>query len=264
MWFWWHDYFSSKNHIVAVWVDVDYLSAEFSDRGLYLRPQNYVSLGIAAKIYDWIFSWWAKKYWWQERFPIHEIGRIDGGGGFWTGKNVFRIGGNTFHDQKKTNENTGVEKVRNRINCGIPRNSERISQPCITLDNIQQDNIRKQNNNDGCKQYFKSVSRYDIKNAFLQWFMPLSDNVHGSFRMMPPELLHMSGSGLIMYMFESLSQHLGGGFDRDEIRNTLLSPILFRDKVSVIFHVDWCVMVSLMAQKFNRLNGKETYFDSCA
>ncbi len=34
---------------------------------------------------------------------------------------------------------------------------------------------------------------------------------------MPPELLHMSGSGLIMYMFESLRLHLGGGIDWDYI-----------------------------------------------
>jgi hypothetical protein len=38
----------------------------------------------------------------------------------------------------------------------------------ITLDNIYQDNIGKQNDDDGGKQYFKSVSRYNIKNAFLQ------------------------------------------------------------------------------------------------
>jgi hypothetical protein len=58
---------------------------------------------------------------------------------------------------------------------------------------------------------------YNIKNAFLEQFIPLSDNVHGPFRMMPPELLHTSGSGLIMYMFESLCYHLGGGIDRDYI-----------------------------------------------
>jgi hypothetical protein len=29
--------------------------------GEYLRPQDYVSLGIPAIIYDWILSWWAKK-----------------------------------------------------------------------------------------------------------------------------------------------------------------------------------------------------------
>jgi hypothetical protein len=31
---------------------------------------------------------------------IHEIGRIDGGRGFQTRKNVFRIGWNTFYGQK--------------------------------------------------------------------------------------------------------------------------------------------------------------------
>ncbi len=35
--------------------------------------------------------------------------------------------------------------------------------------------------------------------------------------MMLPELLHTSGSGLIMYMFESLRLHLGGGIDWDYI-----------------------------------------------
>jgi hypothetical protein len=41
-----------------------------------------------------------KKYWWREHFPIHEIGRIDGGRGFQTRGNMLRIGGNTFYDQK--------------------------------------------------------------------------------------------------------------------------------------------------------------------
>jgi hypothetical protein len=75
----------------------------------------------------------------------------------------------------------------------------------------------KHNNNDGGVQYFKSVSMYDIKIAFLERFIPLSDNVRGPFRMMPPELLHTSGSGLRMYMFESLHYHLGGGIDLDYI-----------------------------------------------
>jgi hypothetical protein len=35
--------------------------------------------------------------------------------------------------------------------------------------------------------------------------------------MMPPELLHTSGSGLIMYIFESLRDQIGGGKDRDFI-----------------------------------------------
>ncbi len=41
-----------------------------------------------------------KKYWWWESFLIHEIRRIDGGRGFRTGGNVFRISGNTYYDQK--------------------------------------------------------------------------------------------------------------------------------------------------------------------
>jgi hypothetical protein len=36
----------------------------------------------------------------QERFPIHEIGRINGGRRFQTGRNVLQIGGNTFYDRK--------------------------------------------------------------------------------------------------------------------------------------------------------------------
>jgi hypothetical protein len=35
--------------------------------------------------------------------------------------------------------------------------------------------------------------------------------------MMPPKLLHTSGSGLIMYMFELLRHQLGAGKDRDNI-----------------------------------------------
>jgi hypothetical protein len=59
---------------------------------------------------------------------------------------------------------------------------------------------------------------YDIRNAFLEQFIPLLDNVNGLFRMMPPELLHTSGSELIMLMFESLRYHLGGGIDCDYVR----------------------------------------------
>ncbi len=46
--------------------------------------------------------------------------------------------------------------------------------------------------------------------------------------MMPPELLHTSGSGLIMYMFESLREQMRGGKDRDLIDRQhilILNPI---------------------------------------
>ena len=60
--------------------------------------------------------------------------------------------------------------------------------------------------------------------------MPLSNNVHGPFRMMPPELLHTSGSGLIMYMFKSLRLQLGGSIDQDYIdqEHVVVSNIIQR------------------------------------
>jgi hypothetical protein len=57
----------------------------------------------------------------------------------------------------------------------------------------------------------------DIINALTGKSLPLSDNIHGPYKMMPPELLHTSGGGLIMYMFESLRDQMGGGKDRDLI-----------------------------------------------
>ena len=46
---------------------------------------------------------------------------------------------------------------------------------------------------------FKAVSRYPIINALTKKYMPLSDTYHGPYAMMPPELLHTSGSGLSIY-----------------------------------------------------------------
>ncbi len=47
---------------------------------------------------------------------------------------------------------------------------------------------------------------------------------------MLPELLHTSGSGLIMYMFESLRDEMGGGKDRDLIdrQHILISNLIKR------------------------------------
>ena len=67
------------------------------------------------------------------------------------------------------------------------------------------------------KATLKAMSRYNITNALTHPDLPLSDNVHGAYRMMPPELLHTSGAGLILYMFESLQKQIGGGIDRDAI-----------------------------------------------
>ncbi len=71
---------------------------------------------------------------------------------------------------------------------------------------------------------------YDIRNALTKKSLPLSDNIYGPYKMMPPELLHTSGSGLIMYMFESLRDQMGGGKDRDLIdrQHILISSLIKR------------------------------------
>ena len=76
---------------------------------------------------------------------------------------------------------------------------------------------RKQEDDDGGVEFFRSMATYDIENALHDDHLPLSDNVHGPYKMMPPELLHTSGSGLIMYMLESLWHSIGGGQDIDLI-----------------------------------------------
>ncbi len=71
---------------------------------------------------------------------------------------------------------------------------------------------------------------YDIRNALTEKSLALSDNIHEPYKMMPPELLHTSGSGLIMYMFESLRFQMGGEKDRDVIdrQHILISNLIKR------------------------------------
>jgi hypothetical protein len=74
------------------------------------------------------------------------------------------------------------------------------------------------------------MSKYDIKNALTEKSLPLSDNIHLPYTKMPPELLHTSGIRLIMYMFESLRDQMGGGKDRDLIdrQHILISNLIKR------------------------------------
>ena len=100
----------------------------------------------------------------------------------------------------------------------------------VTLNDIQQDQWHKRNDEDRGVQHFKSISRYDISNSLLNRYLPLSDEIHGPYKMMPPELLHTSGSGLIMYMFESLRDQLGNGINRDKIdkQHIIISNLIKR------------------------------------
>ena len=86
-----------------------------------------------------------------------------------------------------------------------------------TLDDLVIAKRRKREDDDGGKEYYKSISTYDIRNSLLDTNLPLSDSIHGPYKMFPPELLHTSGSGLIMYIFESLRFQIGGGQDREII-----------------------------------------------
>ncbi len=81
----------------------------------------------------------------------------------------------------------------------------------LTMGNINLAKKRKRDNEDAGIEYYQSMSMYDIKNALTEKSLPLSDNIHGLSKLMPPELVHTSGSGLIMYMFESLRDQMGGG-----------------------------------------------------
>jgi hypothetical protein len=86
-----------------------------------------------------------------------------------------------------------------------------------TLEEMHAAKRLKLNNHKEGALAFKNMSRYNIENALLHKDLPLSDNIHGPYRMMPPELLHTSVSGLIIYMFESLRVQIGCGNDWDNI-----------------------------------------------
>ncbi len=78
----------------------------------------------------------------------------------------------------------------------------------LTMEDIKFTKKRKQEDEDAGIEYYGSIIMYDIRNALTEKSLPLSDNIHGPYKMMPPELLHTSGSGLIMYVFESLRDQM--------------------------------------------------------
>jgi hypothetical protein len=86
-----------------------------------------------------------------------------------------------------------------------------------TLEDMQLAKRIKLNNERKGQDHFKLISQYDIVNALTDKYMPLSDDCHGPYRLMPPKLLRTSGIGLIPYMFESLRVQISCGKDRDEI-----------------------------------------------
>ena len=77
------------------------------------------------------------------------------------------------------------------------------------------------------KSVFRNISKHDIENALTLPHMPLSNLIHGPFKMSPPELLHTSGTGIIKYIFQSMDDNLPR-----QIRDNI-SPFIV--KSSVIF-----------------------------
>jgi hypothetical protein len=76
--------------------------------------------------------------------------------------------------------------------------------------------LKRENEKEGLVN-FKNILGYNIVNALTKKYLPLSDNHHGPYCMMPPELLHTSGNGLIKYMSKSLRMQIGSGKDCDDI-----------------------------------------------
>ncbi len=69
----------------------------------------------------------------------------------------------------------------------------------VTIDDI----MRASQTPDG----LANLSKKKIHNAFEG--LPLSDDVHGLLGIVPAEMLHISGTGLLKYLFKSLCELIG-------------------------------------------------------
>ena len=67
------------------------------------------------------------------------------------------------------------------------------------------------------KMIDKSWSKHDIDNAFMNPDLPLSDQIHGIFRMTPPERLHTTQAGLTKYMMNPLRVTIGDTGERKKL-----------------------------------------------
>lgn len=90
---------------------------------------------------------------------------------------------------------------------------------CIytTLEEMTETQRLLRTNKDSGLEQYRVMSRYPIINALMQPGLALSDQVYGAYRMTPPELLHTSGAGLILYMFRVIADRLGAGLLRSEL-----------------------------------------------
>ena len=81
----------------------------------------------------------------------------------------------------------------------------------VTLDEMKQQQLSRSAaaGNKGRQQtIFRQISKHAIANALTEEHMPLSDVVHGPYKMAPPELLHVSGNGIVKYVLRIIAVSL--------------------------------------------------------
>ena len=67
------------------------------------------------------------------------------------------------------------------------------------------------------KKFLKDISKHDIDLSWHEKWVPLSDLIHGVFKMVPPELLHTTMEGVTEYIFEVLGLMISEGDGGDEL-----------------------------------------------
>jgi len=67
----------------------------------------------------------------------------------------------------------------------------------------------------------KAISKHPINNAFMSEGVPLSDNIHGIYRMLPPEKLHTTDEGITEHMISSLSDLIGDDSEGTKVRERI-------------------------------------------
>ena len=70
---------------------------------------------------------------------------------------------------------------------------------------------------------FKAISKHNIDNAFMRKGVPLSDQIHGIYRMSPPELLHTTNEGITEYMIAELKNIIGNTVRGQDIKGEIES-----------------------------------------
>ncbi len=67
------------------------------------------------------------------------------------------------------------------------------------------------------ENFLKDISKHDIDLSWHERWVPLSDLIHGVFKMVPPELLHTTMEGVTEYIFEVIGLMISEGDGGDEL-----------------------------------------------